>query len=345
MVREVDRSSDLLSLVSLKRLPKHIAESRSFLLGKITDWRVKALLQRVFSALPGGEQLNYVVQRYVVRSLPVSDSGFAANVVHARRHIDALQRHYKHSVHASTFYEFGAGWDMTIPLAYYTFGIENQIIVDIRNLIRLRLVNDTINKYQRMASELDILRIPSTYLECQKYEFATLFKRYYGIDYRAPCDPKQTGLEAESVDCITSTSTLEHIPLGDIKAILRECHRILSNEGLMSFVIDYLDHYSYFDRRISGFNYLQYSDRTWALLSPALHYQNRLRHRDYLDLLQAAGFEVLEEQRKEGTPTELKIIERLSLAERFRAYSLEDLAVGSALVVARKRAASTEQLH
>jgi hypothetical protein len=325
----------------VKLLPKFIAQIRPFLFDKVTDWRFKALSQLLFSTMPGGERLNYIVQRHVTRSLPVSDSGFAANVVHARRHIDALQRYYKHSVHASTFYEFGAGWDMTIPLAYYTFGIENQIIVDIRNLIRLRLVNDTINKYQRMASELDILRIPSTYLECQKYEFATLFKRYYGIDYRAPRDPRQTGLEAESVDCITSTSTLEHIPLGDIKAILQECHRILSNEGLMSFVIDYLDHYSYFDRRISGFNYLQYSDRTWALFSPALHYQNRLRHRDYLELLDEAGFEVLEEQRKEGTPTDLKIIEGLSLAKRFRAYSLEDLAVGSALVIARKRAAST----
>jgi hypothetical protein len=337
---EVHPSPDLLSPVPLKRFAKCIAQSRSFLLGKITDWRVKALVQLSFSTIPGGEQLNYLVQKYMTRSLPVSDSGFVAELSYAKRHIDALQRHSNRALRECTFYEFGVGWDMIIPLTFYAFGIENQIVVDIRKLIKLSLVNDTINKFQKMSSLLDIARVPATYLNGRKYQFVTAFKKYYGIDYRAPSDPKQTGLKPGSIDCITTTSTLEHIPVGDIKAILQECYRLLRWGGVMSLIIDYMDHYSYFDRRISGFNYLQYSDRTWALLSPALHYQNRLRHRDYLGLLEAVGFDVLEEQRKEGTPTELKIIEGLSLATRFRAYSLEELAVGSALVVARKRAAS-----
>ena len=74
----------------------------------------------------------------------------------------------------------------------------------------------------------------------------------------------------------------------------------------MSCVIDYLDHYSYFDKKISAYNYLQYSDATWALFNPALHYQNRLRHRDYLDLFYAAGFEVVEEERYGGTEREFR---------------------------------------
>src|SRR5438445_11209632 len=171
---------------------------------------------------------------------------------------------------------------MAIPLAFYGFGVDTQILVDVRNLIRLPLLNGTIDKYQKMGSELGILRIPSAHLNCNKYNFTTVLKQRYGIDYRAPCDAKQTGLSARSIDCITSTSTLEHIPRGDISPILRECHRILRDDGLMSALINYDDHYSYFDTKVSGYNFLQYSDRMWAIFNRALPYQNRLRHRHYL---------------------------------------------------------------
>jgi len=73
------------------------------------------------------------------------------------------------------------------------------------------------------------------------------------------------------------------------------------------------------------------------MFNPALHYQNRLRHRDYLELFQAAGFYVVEDQHKEATATDLKTIKKLSLDKRFTAYSLPDLAVRSALLVLRKR--------
>ena len=181
----------------------------------------------------------------------------------------------------ATFYEFGAGWDMIIPLTFYGFGVEHQILVDIRNLLRPSLVNDTIEKYSRMPEDRHLLRKPYRYLHSGQGVFPVMLKNYYGIDYRAPCDPKRTGLESGSIDCITSTSTLEHIPVEDLKAVLLECYRLLRSGGVTSFLIDYADHYFYFDREISGYNYLQYSDITWALFNPALHYQNRLRHPDY----------------------------------------------------------------
>ncbi len=318
-------------------MPKRIGERRSLLSGELADWRVKALVQRVFSALPGGERLNYLVQRYVAKSLPVSDAAFVAAVSYAKKHMEGLRRHFNRSLHNATFYEFGAGWDMIIPLAYYGLGIDKQIIVDLRNLIRPSLVNGTIDKYQRMARELDVARVPNIHLNCPRSQLAATFTKYYGIDYRAPCDARQTGLEAGSIDCITSTSTLEHIPLEDIQSILQECDRILSADGLMSFHIDYLDHYSYFDSRISRYNYLKYSDTAWALFNSALHYQNRLRHRDYLDLFRASGFEVVEEQCAEGTEADLKTIAGLSLAKRFRSFSLVDLAVSCGRIVLRKR--------
>src|SRR6266550_3305820 len=195
------------------------------------DWRVKALLQAGFSLAPRGEQLNYFVQRYLARSLPVTDRFFTANVSYAKRHIDVIQRYCSRPLAQTILYEFGAGWDMTIAFAFYGFGVESQILVDIRDLIRLPLLNDTINKYQRMGSQLGIPRIPTARLSCTQNSFVTELKERYGIDYRAPCDARQTGMPDQSVYCITSTSTLEHIPERDIRVIMRECHRILRDDG------------------------------------------------------------------------------------------------------------------
>jgi predicted SAM-dependent methyltransferase len=294
-------------------------------------------LQRVFSSIPGGENLNYFFQRYVTRSLPAGEAEFSATVSYARRHIDIVKRYFRRSLDEATFYEFGVGWDMTIPLAFYAFGVERQILVDIRNLIRPHLVKDTIEKYHKLGSDLAILRQPANCLNGTPRDLTALLKKHYGIDYRAPCDARQTGLKPRSVDCITSTSTLEHIPPEDIQSILRECHRILRDDGLMSVLIDYDDHYSYFDTKVSGYNFLQYSDRMWPMFNPALHYQNRLRHRDYLEFFQSAGFDVVEDQHKEVTETDEKTLDQLSLDARFRNYSSGDLAVHNALLVLRKR--------
>jgi len=304
---------------------------------RLIDWRFKALLQLTLSWLPRGERLNYLVQRYVVGSLPASDAEFSASVSYAKRHFNALQRNCSRPLSEASFYEFGAGWDMTIPLAFYGFGIGSQIVVDIRNLLRPHIFNLTIDKFQIFTSELAIIRRPSAHFDQALRGFSSFLSEEYSIDYRAPCDARHTGLPSSTVDCITSTSTLEHIPANDTRLILRECRRILRDDGLISILIDYDDHYSYFDSKISSYNFLKYSDRHWALFNPPLHYQNRLRHTDYVKLFESEGFEIVEEQRRDGRDAELKTIEQMSISDRFKTYSLLNLAVRNALFVLRKQ--------
>ena len=301
------------------------------------NWKYKALLQMIFSNVPLGERLNYFFQRHVTKSLPTTDSKFTDIVSIAKEHIDIVERYYHRPLGSATFYEFGSGWDLIIPLAFYTFGVQCQILVDIRNLLRPELVNDSIEKYQRIRLNPVLRRKPDRYIDAQQPDLVPLLKKYYGIDYRAPCDARHTEIASCSIDCITSTSTLEHIPPQDIQKILEECYRILRDDGIMSFQIDYQDHYSYFDRDLSVYNFLQYSDKAWMWFSPSLGYQNRLRHRDYIDLFQKVGFEVIAECRKDGTETDLKTISRLSLDGKYSAYSLPELAVRGALVALRKR--------
>ena len=151
-----------------------------------------------------------------------------------------------------------------------------------------------------------------------------------------PCDAWDTRLAAESVDCITSTNTLEYIPPADILAILRECRRLLRPGGVMCHRIDYLDHYSYFDKAIHPYHFLRYSDDKWRWFNSSLHYQNRLRHRDYLSLFRQAGFDVIEDRTADGAPADLMTLSQFPIDAAFQGYSHAELAIRRAFVVLRK---------
>jgi SAM-dependent methyltransferase len=275
-------------------------------------WLAKAALQRGFGALPQGEQLNYVFQRRVLRSLPAGEKALQQKLARARQHIEAYREHGPRTpLEDACFYEFGAGWDLAIPLAYALLGVGRQVLVDIRPSARVELVNDSITSFELGApvASLDEL------------------EPRFGIRYLAPCDARDTGLPEGSVDFVSSTDTCEHIPGEDLGAIFRESYRLLRLGGAFSCRIDLQDHYAYFDRSLSRYNFLRFSDRTWSVVNSPLHHQNRLRSPDYLRLVRDAGFE-LEVERPSGPSEEGRAeLRSLPLAERFRPYSEDDLGV------------------
>ncbi len=101
----------------------------------------------------------------------------------------------------------------------------------------------------------------------------------------------------------------------------------------MSFQIDYQDHYSYFDPRLSSYNYLRYSDRRWQWFNPTLHFQNRLRHSDYLELFSNEALQVVDATVDRGTEQDRRDIEQLDLAPDFRSHTVDDLAARRSVVV------------
>ena len=192
------------------------------------NWRMKALLQQVLSRVPQGERLNHFLQRHVTRSLPTGDASCAVIVAQAREHVRTIARHYRRALGDSLFYEFGAGCDLMIPLAYYGLGVGRQILVDLRPLLRPELVNATIAQFARLSPDLELPRVPAQPLPSGGTAALTLLRERYGMEYRAPADARDTGLPAAGVDCITCTNTLEHIPRDDIARILTECRQPFS---------------------------------------------------------------------------------------------------------------------
>jgi hypothetical protein len=130
---------------------------------------------------------------------------------------------------------------------------------------------------------------------------------------------------------------MEHVPADDLVPILNECRRLLAPDGVVSFYIDYRDHYSYADPSISVYNFLRYSDTAWARFNCALQYQNRLRHSDYLKVADKCGFRIAAENAIGPSEADLRLLEAIGIDSRFRAYERRDLAVrGSHLVLTAK---------
>lgn len=291
------------------------------------NWKVKAATHGLFSIMPGGDLLNHLCQVYVTHSLPERrPAGTEDREVRcAQHHLDLLSGHSK-PLSERVFFEFGAGHTLETALAFYGLGVNRQIVVDIAAWARPWLVNHTI---ETLAAVSDLPRKPHHPIESTRD-----LTRLYGIDYRAPMDASRTGLASGTVDCITSTSVLEHVPPKSIRAILRECHRILTPEGLVSMRINYKDHYFH---AAAPYHFLRYSDLAWWPLSPPLHYQNRLRHRDYLEMFDAAGFEVVACEPWGASEENVRAVAELPLSKRFRSYSPEELAIQEAFICVRKR--------
>jgi SAM-dependent methyltransferase len=297
-------------------------------------WEVKALTQQALSHVPRGERLNYTLQRRVLHTLPASDEAFRRKANRAFQHFDAfVELGPRRPVADAVFYEFGAGWDLAVQLVYWALGVERQTVVDIRPIMRIELVNDTISKLERLRGEWDRdLRSPGA-ADLRGVED---LRERFGITYLAPRDARATGLPAESLDFVSSTDTAEHIPGDDLRAILVECCRLLKPDGLLSYRADLEDHYARVDGGVSRYNFLRYSDRKWAVFNPPLHYQSRLRYPDYIRITREAGFEIVRELVSRPSEQDLAALRALPVAEGFRSYSVEELGVRGVTIVATR---------
>jgi hypothetical protein len=75
--------------------------------------------------------------------------------------------------------------------------------------------------------------------------------------------------------------------------------------------------------------------RTWRILNPPLHHQNRLRRPDYLEAFATAGFHIVEERVTEPSERDLAALRAIRLSPAFQSYSLRELAVKAMRVIAK----------
>jgi hypothetical protein len=304
-------------------------------------WIAKALLQKVLSALPTGEQYNYWFQRKT-GGLPVSDDEFIEKVRLAGERIERWEKFGKKPLAEIQCFEFGGGWDLIGPLSFWSMGVEHQTVIDIRPNVHLELVNDSIQKFLRLRAKSEAVskRAMRSIPDVTIQSVADL-ESDFGIRYLAPLDAAETGLPANSIDFIATNSTLEHIDATTLPRIMRESRRILAEDGIEYHAIDMKDHFSYFDSSISKYNFLTLSDAAWSVLNSALSYQNRLRYADYQRIFREAGLHVIDEAIEPATSEDLETFRNLNLASGYANSDTEEhLAAHIIRVVLAKTAAN-----
>ena len=239
------------------------------------NWKMKSFIYRVLdvSKLTGP---LYWIQKYVTRKSQVSFQSVNQNWI---THADTLE-----GLEATeNVLEFGAGKSLAQNL-FLSRSVERQTVVDLNRMIDFELVNRARTRLNDLGYSLD----PSDILNISDL-------KKFNITYLAPFDLRFTSFSDNCFDACISTNTLEHIPREDIIAIFTELRRIMSTGGVISAVIDYTDHYAYTDKTIGMLNYLQFSESEWTKYNHNCHYQNRMRHYEYLEIFRNIGFTIVSE--------------------------------------------------
>lgn len=305
-------------------------------------FQYKCLLQRFFSSVPYGYWLNYAMQRFVTKSLPQSENTFKKRWENVIKHLDIFKKFSNKPIETATCYEFGAGWDLMFPLSFSALGFLSIYCVDIRPLIVSSLINcnvDFITKQLEQTNQINV-KIGGGVQDRKNVSPHNLRNDLvdkHRIYYYAPMDARKTDIPNMSIDFFYSNVTLEHIPSNIIIPILKECHRILSPDGIFSVVIDYSDHWSKFDKSVTQYNYLKFSADEWLKYNPSLQYQNRLRHSDYISFFEQSGFEILSEEKFYPDQNEIEQLKILPLTKEFQKYTFDDLSITGCWIVGKKK--------
>lgn len=300
-------------------------------------WYWKCLIDSVKATVPLGSQVRRWKHRVCgYPSDPVNDRVTTEQGLWL---IDSIQ--CVRPVAGMTILEIGTGWKPIIPILYSLAGAQRVLLTDLRPLCSaptLSAAAESLRPHKHsITSRLSLsgAQFDAALSWNPSWSFADAL-RHLRLEYLAPRDCRNLDLPAACVDAVTSRAVLEHIPPAVVRGIFLESFRILRENGLSCHIIDNSDHWQHADPALSRLNFLRFPESIfrWTYLN-GLNYQNRLRHSQYIEFLQSSGFSIL---RQEGPVdlTSLADLARIPLAESFRRFTPEDLAILTTFVVAAK---------
>ncbi len=238
-------------------------------------WKIKSKLFSIIDYFKSSRIL-FLLQKYITRNSLKKSITFNP---YWELHKNNLLNHQANGI----IFEFGVGNSLVQNL-YLSKSVNKQILYDIEKMI-----------------DIDLIKLSQEFLISEKgLNFKSKINNFRdlkinNIYYYAPADASKTNLKSNSIDACLSTDTLEHIPKKNLLEIFSEINRILKVNGIFSIIIDYSDHYAYSDKSIHPLNFLRFSEKEWnEKYNHKSHYQNRIRHSEYKELLIEAGFELIE---------------------------------------------------
>ena len=304
------------------------------------NWRTKTTAFRVLSSIPGGPSVYRFAREHLTKSLDPRPDRVKQKLDVGIMYLDALAAHNKLDLLLNgTHLDFGSGWHPTIPFLFYSMGVQRQCLFDLMPVLNRRMVEQTLATFRSVVIDpawprhSRLKRIPP---EMQQTDWRKYLDQL-GISYHAPYAESVPKL-AEQIDVITSTIVLLYIPVEPLRWCIEQIHKCLKPGGLFLATIHLRDLYADSDKTISDYNHLQYSPEEWDnKINSALMSHNRLKARDYRELLENAGFTLPVFDVEVGTEAHLKQLDSIRIHPYFSRYSGEELAARHLFFIAQKK--------
>jgi hypothetical protein len=305
-------------------------------------WKLKSALHRFINRLPCPRLWNELFQAHVTRSIEPTEGRCEAKLRDCRAHLEAYLAHSPAPREDFSAFDLGTGWSPVAPVGLALCGAREVWTCDVAPLLTRGRTRRALRQLAGMADRGALQRLLPARPDRLDLLRRALERRLWSpADLLAPLgvrvlvgDARRLELADASCDLAVSVDCLDEIAEPVLAGILAELRRVISPRGVVSLSLELADLYSYFDSRITAFNYMRFTDEEWARYDSPLTPQNRLRISDYRRLLRAAGFEVVHERNTAGDREDLR---RVPLAPRFRSYPEEDLLVTRSWMTARPK--------
>ncbi|MEP7168032.1 MAG: class I SAM-dependent methyltransferase [Bacteroidota bacterium] len=185
--------------------------------------------------------------------------------------------------------------------------------------VELPLINERVKILNELLSKKDSIALSEM--------LSSLHLRYKVMD------ATKTEYPSGYFDLVNSNNTFEHIYADVLEKILLEFKRITKpKEGVMSHFIDLSDHFAHFDKTITIYNFLKFSDNEWKWINNTIQPMNRLRINNYLEIYKKLNIPISEIKNREFNIEEVK---SAGIAGKYKSYSWEDLAVSHSYVFSK----------
>jgi hypothetical protein len=296
-------------------------------------WRMKGLLQKTLGVVPGGRQVNDLLQT-ALGSMRDFDSLLRQKLANWEVLIRLISEAGIPCLQGLRLLEVGTGWFPALPFCFSLGDAASCVTFDVTRHLTSKLT------FRMLAGlEPHLVRIAlasSTPIEVIRRNYAVLKEERTlpgllnraRVKYDAPADIAASAVEPASVDLLFSNSVLQYVPIDGLRAIMRKTLSVLRPGGIAVHRIVCSDDYSYFDRSISPINYLVYTERQWRFWNNRLLYQNRLRPKDFCEIAVEAGLCVLL-AKFTLRPEAMAALPKLRIAPEFRKYPPEQLCATS----------------
>jgi hypothetical protein len=294
-------------------------------------WKIKLLIQFVLSHIPGGETINYFMQRALGHH---NEQNNIRRIIELSKKIKQIENYVQ--LEGSTVVEVGTGWEPISTLLFYLLGANTIHTYDHVRHVRFGLVHTLLNNIEKTLEKIaEVTSLPKNVLQERLMKIKTngegdcvdvVFSRA-NVVYHAPGDATKTGLKDNSVDLIYSYAVLEHVPRKVLYDLTIESKRILKHSGCAFHAIGLFDHYVTIDKKISKVNFLKYRERVWSFfVHNKISYHNRLREKQFLDVFDLCGAQSRIMENKTD-PLDIATVKNMKIDGMFAGLSSEELAV------------------